>query len=150
MSTRTSISAFPTDSSSHDTSMRRAKSAWSAIKSRFTAFLCAAAAALTIGYSDTASAEGMAVAPLPDGRLQLFVVMHGELFTAWKRTPDPNADWTPLTIFSPHTVGRVRDVTVGVLPDGRLQLFVIGSDGLTTSWKVFRNPNAAWTEWSPL
>lgn len=135
---------------SNNTSVRPAISTGiGVIKSRLSGFLCAAALALMTGYCGNASAEGMAVARLPDGRLQLFVVMEGELFTAWKGTAHPDAAWTPMTIFSPHTVGDVRDVTVGVLPDGRLQLFVNGSDGLTTSWKVSRDPNAPWTDWSP-
>jgi hypothetical protein len=105
--------------------------------------------AAVAGYLSTAAADGLAVAALPDGRLQLFVVSQGQLLTAWKQTPDPNAGWTPLVGFSPRPNGRINDVAVGRLPDGRLQLFSNGSNGLTTSWKRTADPNSDWTSWVP-
>lgn len=100
-------------------------------------------------YSSIAAADGIAVAPLPDGSLQLFVVSKGKLLTAWKTTPDPNSAWTPPTDFSPPPSGGVIDVAVGRLPDGRLELFITGSGGIATSWKQSTQPNAPWANWVP-
>ena len=105
--------------------------------------------AAVAGYCGAAAADSLAVGTLPDGRLQLFVVSQGQLLTAWKQTPDPNAGWTPLAGFSPRPSGSITDVTVGRLPDGRLQLFSNGSNGLTTSWKRSADPNSDWTGWTP-
>jgi hypothetical protein len=36
------------------------------------------------------------VAPLPDGRLELWTSTDtGALFTTWKTSTDPNANWVP-------------------------------------------------------
>jgi hypothetical protein len=111
--------------------------------------LCAVALGALATLPGAARAGDLAVAPLPDGRLQLFVISHGQLFTAWKQTRNPNSSWTPLAVFDPVVGGKVKDVTVGRLPDGRLQLFVMGPEGLYTSWKQNPNPGAGWTEWTP-
>jgi hypothetical protein len=105
--------------------------------------------AVLAGLSGIARAGELAVAALPDGRLQLFVVSQGQLLTAWKRTQNPGSQWTPLAAFDPPPGGTVRDVTVGELPDGRLQLFVTGSNGLITAWKRTPHPEAGWSRWSP-
>jgi hypothetical protein len=106
--------------------------------------------AAVAGYSSVAVADGIAVAPLPDGRLQLFFVSQGRLLTSWKQTPDPNSVWTPLAGFAPAPRGAVSDVAVGRLPDGRLQLFSTSPNGqLSTSWKQSIDPNSLWTDWVP-
>jgi hypothetical protein len=111
--------------------------------------LCATALAVLAAASHAAQAGELAVAPLPDGRLQLFVIQQGQLMTAWKRNRDANSQWTPLAAFDPAPNGEIKDVAVGRLPDGRLQLFVIGPDGLATAWKQTPNPGSGWTVWSP-
>jgi hypothetical protein len=103
---------------------------------------------VALGYSSLGAAQGLAVGPLPDGRLQLFVVSQGQLMTAWKKTPAPDSGWTPFVAFNPAPNGTIIGVTVGRLPDGRLQLFLTGSAGLTTSWKRTTNPDSGWTVWS--
>lgn len=117
-----------------------------AAKSRLVSGLGAIALVLLAGISSAPAGE-LAVAPLPDGRLQLFAVAQGRLFSAWKRTPDPDSQWTPMRAFDPPPPGSIKDVTVGRLPDGRLQIFVIGSEGLITSWKRTPNPSSGWTDW---
>ena len=99
-------------------------------------------------YSSIAAADGIAAAPLPDGALQVFVASNGRLLTAWKLTPDPNAGWTALTAFSPPSPLYVTDVTVGRLPDARLQLFAVTTSGLITSWKQTSDPGSPWTNWT--
>jgi hypothetical protein len=45
-------------------------------------------------------ARQVAVAPLSDGRLELWATnAAGGLFTKWKTTTDPNATWTPWSDF---------------------------------------------------
>ena len=47
-----------------------------------------------------AQVQQVAVAPLSDGRLELWAVdSQGRLFTTWKVTTDPNADWAPWVDF---------------------------------------------------
>jgi hypothetical protein len=42
------------------------------------------------------------------------------------------------------------NTAVGTLPDGRLQVFMTGSDGTVYSrWKITTDPNSPWTNWSP-
>jgi hypothetical protein len=42
-----------------------------------------------------AGADSVAVAPLSDGRLKLWVAAaDGSLWTTWKMTTDPNANWS--------------------------------------------------------
>lgn len=105
--------------------------------------------AAVASYSSIAAADGIAVASLPDGRLQLFVVSQGKLLTAWKKTTDPGSAWTPLTAFSPPPSGSINEVAVGRLPNGSLQIFLTGSGGVTTSWQQSADPNSAWTNWVP-
>jgi hypothetical protein len=97
--------------------------------------------------------EKVAVAPLSDGRLQLWTNDDGgSLFSTWKTALDPNALWTILSDFlaevGPIGAG-VRDVAVAPLSDGRLELWASdGNGGLWTTWKVDTDPNANWSGWS--
>jgi hypothetical protein len=43
----------------------------------------------------SAKVDSLAVGPLPDGRLQLFVLSASGVFTSTKQTTDPDAVWTP-------------------------------------------------------
>src|SRR5262249_48867603 len=98
-------------------------------------------------------ARQVAVAPLPDGRLQLWVVDGaGGFWSTWKTTTDPNADWTPWEDFLGGVgtlANGVRQVAVAALPDGRLQLWVVdGAGGVWSTWKTEMDPDAPWTLWS--
>ena len=92
-------------------------------------------------------AGSLATATLPDGRLELFVVLDGKLMSMWKQTAASDSAWTELTAFYPQPDGNVSDVAVGRLPDGRLELFVSGSGGLVTCWKLTMDPTAPWSNW---
>ena len=95
----------------------------------------------------------VAVAPLPDGRLELWATDGaGGLFTTWKLITNPNAGWTPWSDF----LGEAGEIQAGVarvavarLPDQRLELWVTDRAGaLLTSWKLTADPNADWVPWA--
>src|SRR5690349_8417453 len=112
--------------------------------------LAVASLLAVMGYSGIASASGVSVEPLPDGRLQLFVISGGKLLTMWKQTTDANSAWSSLIAFSPAPSGTVNDVAAGKLPDGRMEIFVTGSSGILTSWKNTKDPLSSWSGWSRL
>jgi hypothetical protein len=102
----------------------------------------------------------IAVGTLPDERLQLFAYgsnsegTGGQLWSTWKRTADPNADWTDWTPFLPPNprgfpLGSIR--AVNSLPNGALQVFAENLRekrvGIATSRKRSGDPDADWTEW---
>jgi hypothetical protein len=98
-------------------------------------------------------ATAVAVAPLSDGRLELWVsTEQGQLLTAWKTTVNPDAPWTlwsDALAESGPLPGTVTDIGVAPLPDGRLELWVSTNQGqLSTTWKTAVDPDAAWTSWS--
>jgi len=50
----------------------------------------------------------------------------------------------------PFEPGWGQDLTVGYLPDGRLQIFYINFDDVYTNWKTTPDPNASWNGWYDL
>jgi hypothetical protein len=105
-----------------------------------------------VGSLPTGARE-VAVAPLPDGRLHLWVTdTSGNLFTTWKTSTDPNATWMPWWNFQAEVgslPGGARSVAVAPLPDGRLELWAADAQGgLFTTWKVDPHPDANWAPWS--
>jgi len=100
-----------------------------------------------------AATTALTVAPLPDGRLELWVsTANGGLFSAWKVTTDPDAAWTGWSDFIAEVgalPGTVVALTVAPLSDGRLELWAATADGgLFSSWKTTTDPNATWTGWA--
>jgi hypothetical protein len=95
----------------------------------------------------------VAVAPLSDGRLELWAsTAQGGLFTTWKLTTDPNADWAGWSDFLAEVgplPAAVTSVAVASLSDGRLELWAsTAQGGLVTTWKLTTDPNADWAGWS--
>jgi hypothetical protein len=93
------------------------------------------------------------VAPLSDGRLQLWAVdSQGGLSTTWKTTTNPDANWVPWADALGETgplPAAAAQVAVAPLSDGRLQLWAVDSQGgLSTTWKTTTNPDANWAGWS--
>ncbi len=92
----------------------------------------------------------IAAAPLPDGRVQVFVIDpndQGNIYTTWKATSDSNAAWThwvPLFSAGAGFPPGARDIAIAMLSDARLQLLVCFETGLWTTWKATTDPNAAW------
>jgi len=83
------------------------------------------------------------------GKLQFWVIKsNSELYSSWKTSDNPNANWTKLSPFSPNP-GAVTDIAAGTLSDGRVQLFATHPNGdIVSSWKASTNENAAWTPWT--
>jgi hypothetical protein len=108
-----------------------------------------------IPVTGPAKVRQVGVAPLPDGRLQLWAVDEaGKLFSTWQSTLDPNASWVAWEDFlaeekfQPPKPAKVRQVEVAPLPDGRLQLWAVDDAGqLFRTQKVDNNPNAHWEPW---
>jgi hypothetical protein len=89
----------------------------------------------------------IAVASLPDGRLQLWASTGQGLLSTWKLTTDPNAGWSGWADAGPLS-GNVTSLAVAPLPDGRLQLWAGTGQGLFTTWKLTTDPNADWSGWA--
>jgi hypothetical protein len=117
----------------------------------------------------------VAVAPLSDGRLQLWVVSgkwdhvskkwdpsntFNKLFTCRKIDASPDAAWSSWTeLARPRISFRVgthhdlhipiKQIAAAPLSDGRLQLWVKSEDDkkLFTCWKIDSSPDAAWSSW---
>ena len=88
----------------------------------------------------------LAVAPLSDGRLQLWVAPI-TLLSTWQVSLDPAAAWAPLSPFEPSP-GNTFTVSAGHSPDGRTQLWAHGYDNVTrTTWKATTSPNSGWVPW---
>jgi hypothetical protein len=100
-----------------------------------------------VEFSTFARADDIAVAPLSDGRLELFVVSDGKLMTSWAKNYDGDPAWVPLIPFNPAPTGPITSVSAGRLLDGRLQVFVTGPNGILVSRKQGVDPNAGWTLW---
>ncbi len=99
----------------------------------------------------SAQVSQVSVAPLADGRLELWAVdAQGRLFTTWKSTTDPNASWVPWEDFLAEVPlsAQVSQVSVAPLADGRLELWAVDAQGrLFTTWKSTADPNASWVPW---
>jgi hypothetical protein len=106
------------------------------------------------GTGPTTPVTSLTAAPLPDGRLQLWVgttLTTGGLFTTWESSTDPSAGWADWTAFAPGggPTAAVTSLIAAPLPDGRLQLWAASTDGgLFTTWKSSTDPNALWAAWS--
>jgi hypothetical protein len=110
-------------------------------------YTCALAIALIAGWG-SAQADEITAAALPDGRLELFVVQDGKLLTSWAKNFDANASFTALVPFNPIPTGTIVSVAAGRLLDGRLQVWVMTSSGISTSHKLSSDPNAGWSPWA--
>ncbi len=100
-------------------------------------------------------AHYLLAAPIPpDGRLQVWNFDQTNILkTRWKATSDPSSPWTnPWGPFSPPPPGPgiFFDMTAGVLPDGRTQIWGIDDNSLKvyTSWKVSTAHDSLWSGWS--
>jgi len=91
----------------------------------------------------------LAVAPLSDGRLELWVRSdQGQLLTTWKATTNADASWRDWSDFLGEVgplPGGVTALAVAPLSDKRLELWASTDQGkLFTTWKTATNPDADW------
>ena len=88
------------------------------------------------------------------GRMQIFGVGSDfNVYTKWKNTIDPNSSWSNWENLGGATRGIAddSDVTIGYLPDGRMQIFCAGNDGfLWSRWKITTDANSPWSDWAKL
>jgi hypothetical protein len=115
------------------------------------------------GNADDIGGPDLALGYLTDNRMQLFY-SHLNLYSMWKTGVDPDSPWSPwATILvakgpGPDTTFTSGSVAVGYLPDGTMQLFVLGvvvgdPTGTVTLYsrsKTSRDPNSAWGDWQNL
>jgi hypothetical protein len=91
-----------------------------------------------------------AVASNLDGRLELFIVgADSALWHRWQTAPNNGwSDWSSLD--APSGVELVHlPPTLAPNADGRLELFIIGSDG--TLWHLWQTtPNNGWSSWETM
>ena len=97
----------------------------------------------------------LALGPLSDGRLQLFIIEldNSQIWTTWKQTTEPDAHWTPLSPFPTPQQLYPQWLATGPLSDGRLQLFITDGSGngpIWTTWKQSTDSHSAWTPFSQL
>lgn len=87
------------------------------------------------------------VAPLSDGRLEMWYTDNGKLWSTWQTSTEPNAAWTPVAGSNLPSNVHADGVSVYWHPDGRLQLFVSSPHGTYTASKITADPNSGWTNW---
>jgi len=103
--------------------------------------------------SQLGAVSALTVAPLTDGRLELWAsTANGGLFSTWKTTTDPNATWSGWADFNAEVgalPAAVSALTVAPLTDGRLELWASTANGaLFSTWKTTTDPNATWSGWA--
>ncbi|MFB3765684.1 MAG: hypothetical protein ACE14P_10625 [Methanotrichaceae archaeon] len=100
-------------------------------------------------FPGNASAKQVAVAPLPDRRLQLWAIdSKGKLWSTWQTTTDIDAGWTSWDLWGLPGNASAKQVAVAPLSDHRLQLWVVDDTGrLWTANRQTADPNANWTSW---
>jgi hypothetical protein len=97
-------------------------------------------------------ASALAVAPLSDGRLQLWATDDsGNLRSCWKTTTDSNSPWTPWTYdwIDGGTPFKVIDLAAAQLSDGRIQLWGAQTEGaLQSTWNLTTVSTSGWNYWT--
>jgi hypothetical protein len=97
--------------------------------------------------------QQVAMAPLSDGALEAWVVTaDGGLFSTWKVSTDPSAEWAAWFDFLAYrnlpTGVRVQQVAMAPLSNGALEAWAVTSNGgLFATWKVSADPSADWAPW---
>jgi pimeloyl-ACP methyl ester carboxylesterase len=97
------------------------------------------------------SVSRVAVAPLSNGRLELWASEGASLFTTWQWTTRPGRIWAPWVDFVAEVgtlPGGARQAAVVPLSNGALEFWVVTANGgLFSTWKVSANPDADWAPW---
>jgi len=85
-----------------------------------------------------------------DGRLEVFVVDRGDHWLYSQPQTAPSNGWSPnwFPFGAPPGVRLASSPAVGSNADGRLEVFLVGSDGLL--WKKDQTaPSNGWSDWLP-
>ena len=92
-----------------------------------------------------------AVGSAADGRLEIFVRGNDDhLWHLYQTSRNGDwSDWEDLSVYRPLGVGIAGEPGVGSAADGRLEIFVQGSDG--HQWHLYQTfPNGDWSDWEDL
>ena len=95
------------------------------------------------------NSRATAAVPLSDGRLQVWSIDYdGKIWSRWKTSTSSESDWTDWSEFQ-ATEELVWNISVSVLSDGRVQLFVIDVFGkIWSCWKEDTDSKANWSPWT--
>ena len=95
----------------------------------------------------TAALSAVSVAPLMDGRLQIWgITRDGKLKTAWQIHTNPTSGWSD---WHDHSAPPLSQIAAAAMSDGRLQAWIVTKDGkLKTSWQKNKDPSSTWSNWS--
>ena len=99
-----------------------------------------------------APVQQVAMVPLSDGALEAWAVTaDGRLFSTWKVDTDANADWAPwfdFLAYRPGLPAPVQQVAMGQLSDGRIEAWVVTTDGrVFSTWKLTTDSSSDWAPW---
>jgi hypothetical protein len=91
-----------------------------------------------------------AVAANKDGRLEIFYVEpSGSIVHNWQTSPGLGAHWSGAHQLDSSSWPKGVGVTAGTNKDGRLEAFLVGSDG--QAWHAWQTkPNNGWSAFAPL
>jgi acylphosphatase len=99
-------------------------------------------------------AGGPSAADAADGRIEIFVRgTDNHVWHLYQTTPNGDwSDWEDLSTYRPlpaGTLSAVGDPTAGHAADGRIEIFVRGTDNHV--WHLYQTtPNGDWSEWEDL
>ena len=103
--------------------------------------------------SDAGPYASIAAGRSPAGRVQLWIGP-APVVTTWKETATPGAGWFSWQPFLFVPADEYEgdneypaDLTVGQLPDGRVQLFADNALTIWTTWKETTKVNESWNGW---
>ena len=98
---------------------------------------------------DELGVKQIAVAPLPDGRLQLWAIdTNGQLWSCWKQTTEIGALWTEWSRFKMPPVSGIQQISVAPSANP-LQLWAVDeTNQLWSCWRQTTKSDYPWTEWS--
>jgi hypothetical protein len=85
-----------------------------------------------------------------DGRIEVFGISGGALWHIWQTSPNNGwSGWASLAAPPVPGLSNGTNCMVGRNQDGRLEVFVVGSDGAL--WHIWQTwPNLAWSGWVSL
>ena len=76
----------------------------------------------------------------------------GNVYTMWKVSLDPDAAWSDVVNLGNAGIqlNEVFIISIGYLPDYRMQLFVSDGQKVCSIYKLTTDPDSAWSNWTSL